>query len=91
METPEHDKLRAVKDRSQACGEFLDWLRDHGYVLCERAEEELVPAFKRTEQILAEFFEIDLDALEREKREMLAELRVGHAREGIRRELGLDP
>lgn len=23
---PEHDKLRAVKDQSQACGEFLDWL-----------------------------------------------------------------
>lgn len=25
---PEHDKLEKVKDKSQACGEFLEWLLD---------------------------------------------------------------
>lgn len=28
---PEHDKLTAVKAQSQACGEFIDWLR--GWVI----------------------------------------------------------
>lgn len=36
---PEHQKLKAIKDRSQACGAFLDWLREaKGFVLCEEHE-----------------------------------------------------
>lgn len=27
---PEHDKLRAISDKSQAIGEFLEWLQDCG-------------------------------------------------------------
>lgn len=35
-EYPEHVRLSAVKERSQACGEFLDWLLgERGYVLAE--------------------------------------------------------
>ena len=25
---PEHEKLKSISDKSQACGEFIDWLRD---------------------------------------------------------------
>ena len=32
-EYPEHDKMAAVKDRSQAIGEFLDWMPTGGYFL----------------------------------------------------------
>ncbi len=35
---PEHDKVHAVKDRSQACGEFLDWLGSKGIFLCKAHE-----------------------------------------------------
>ena len=31
---PEHEKLRAVKDRSQTIGEFVEWLEDQGTVHC---------------------------------------------------------
>ena len=31
---PEHDKLHKVKDQSQACHDFLEWLQDkHGFSL----------------------------------------------------------
>jgi hypothetical protein len=34
--TPEHDKLSAIKDQSQAAGEFLDWLTsERGIILAE--------------------------------------------------------
>ena len=37
---PEHEKLSAIKDESQAIGEFLDWLKggyegSPGYEICE--------------------------------------------------------
>lgn len=32
---PEHEKLHKVKDRSQTCGLFIDWLAGQGYHLCE--------------------------------------------------------
>jgi hypothetical protein len=123
---PEHDKLRAIKDKSQAVGEFLEWLRDtKGLTICRRLEAETNgkppyvwkpgvttarrdrkptagrnptgfdkfngdaednPDFREwfegyhpeptnTEKLLAEFFGIDLKALEEEKRAMLDEIR----------------
>jgi hypothetical protein len=72
---PEHDKLAAVADQSQAIGEFLDLGR---WTLCELREwEDARPSFEPVDiqGALAEWFEIDRDALEREKRAMLAELR----------------
>jgi len=32
---PEHDKLQAISDRSQAIGEFLEWLQDKGVFLAQ--------------------------------------------------------
>jgi hypothetical protein len=82
---PEHDKLRAVVDQSQAIGEFLEeFLPSKGIQLCSRMpvdddSDELslhfYPIHESTRRLLAEFFGIDDDALEREKRTMLAVLR----------------
>ena len=78
FELIEHEKLHRVKDRSQQLGEFLEWLRDHGYEICENTGRKYVqyePVRKNVTQWLAEFFEIDLAKLEEEKEVMLAELR----------------
>lgn len=37
---PEHDKLRAVKDKSQTVGEFIEWLGENGFYICERVETQ---------------------------------------------------
>jgi hypothetical protein len=82
-DSPEHDKLAAVRERSQAIGEFLDF---SGYKLCEYVAEaevcgecdETVPGYvpvrKSIPDILAAYFNIDQDALEVEKRAALEAL-----------------
>jgi hypothetical protein len=74
---PECDKLLAVKERSQAIGEFLEWLTgEKGVVLATWFPPgRLESGGYRIEKLLAEFFEIDLDKVEQEKRVMLEELR----------------
>ena len=79
---PEHDKLDAVKDASQAIGEFLDYgLARLGLVLCEEPESRrnrsrwCNPTSRSISSILAAHFDIDERALEAEKRAMLEELR----------------
>jgi hypothetical protein len=69
---PEHEKLQEIRDQSQKCGEFLEWLEEQGYVE--------ITARKSLTSLLAEFFEIDEEKLEREKRRMLDRLRSAHAR-----------
>ena len=76
---PEHDKLKAVMEQSQAIGEFID---DNGkYVLAEWMEVEgyshlqLTPVRRPINDILAEYFGIDMRTLESEKRAMLEKLR----------------
>lgn len=110
-EHPQADKVSENRDRSQAIGEFLDWLRDEqGIVFCrwydkryyfdgkqisreealalERPEgmlrfetpyevdpEGFVPARETTLVLLAKFFDVDLQAYEAEKQQMLEEAR----------------
>lgn len=72
---PEHDKLSEVKERSQACGEFLDWLREQGYWLCRLDDHDcFYQAHVPTQNLLAEYFQINQAALETEKRAMLYDL-----------------
>jgi hypothetical protein len=86
-EYPEHEKLQAVKERSQAIGEFLEWMESEretpltlaSYGKGEGGIELLFPANISTERLLAEFFDIDLGKLEQEKRQMLAEIRKEQA------------
>lgn len=93
MTYPEHEKLEAVKDKSQAIGEFLDF---GTYTLCrwveldkdDESNEELIEAgvdgmyqpVGEITRVLAEHFGIDLDVLEAEKRQMLDAQRELNAR-----------
>ena len=78
-EYPEHDKLEAVMEQSQAIGEFIDC--NDKYVLAEWMEVEgfrgprLVPVSRPINDILAEYFGIDMRTLESEKRAMLDKLK----------------
>lgn len=83
MVNPEHVKLQAVADRSQAIGEFLEWLDEQDIALSEidRYTKYLtrgwrLPIVEPRDKLIARFFGIDLVALETEKRAMLAELQV---------------
>lgn len=71
---PEHEKLEAVKDQSQAIGEFLD---TSGYTLCVVRNHQWVSVGRPINQILAGYFGIDLGKIEEEKRTMLAKLGQG--------------
>jgi hypothetical protein len=78
---PEHTKLMGIMARSQPIGEFLD---EMPYTLAEYqdvgGESVLMPVHKDINQILADFFDIDLKKIETEKRGMIEELRR-HGRE----------
>jgi hypothetical protein len=65
MKTTECDKLHAIKDQSQVIGEFLDWLEDE--------HEVFLP--KSVTNLLAEYFDIDLEKVEQEKLAILEDLR----------------
>lgn len=79
MNYPEHDKLTLVKERSQEIGQFLEWMQDEKeWVICEREptyRQSYYPVGLNMNQLLAEYFEINLDVLEKEKLSMLEELR----------------
>jgi hypothetical protein len=91
-EHPMHERLALIKDQSQVCGEFLDWLLAKGYVLAKYHEctsdcesvcwlvNRLYPMNPSIPDLLAEFFEIDRRKLEEEKRQMLETVR---ARAGV--------
>lgn len=68
---PEHKKLALIADQNRAVGDFLDWLLSKGVILASRDGERLWAYQYSTTNLLAEFFEIDLDLIEREKREIL--------------------
>lgn len=75
-EYPQHEKLATVKDLSQEIGVFLDWLDEQDWHLGEWdengfGEQELFLIRLNSNQILARFFEIDLDKLEEEKLRIL--------------------
>jgi hypothetical protein len=73
-EYPEHDKLQAVADQSEIIGTFLE---ESSFILAEYrdaegfAESPLLPVQRSTQQVLADYFKIDLPELGREKVRML--------------------
>lgn len=76
---PEHDKLKAIQPLSQSIGEFLEWLSSEGMSICRYEESSeyrgYFPVRSSRDQLLAEHFEIDLNKLEAEKRQLLDEQR----------------
>lgn len=83
-EYPEHERLKKVQDKSQAIGEFLEWAHDEKeYVLCWKSymtQSRFEPIQVSKELLLAEFYAIDLQKIEQEKRLMLEEMRQANKR-----------
>lgn len=77
MEYPEHEKLKAVKDKSQIIGEFLEWLDAEGIRLARYEDDgdDLICINESIEKILARRFNIDLAKIENERQHMLETLR----------------
>lgn len=78
---PEHEKLEVIKDESQAIGAFLDWLqneRQPTLQLCavtNHADHPFQPTYFGIQELLAEYFDINLKKIEDEKNKMLKEIR----------------
>ena len=73
---PEHEKQHAIVDKSQAIGEFLDWMSQQGIHRMRYEEfDTWVHDSRSIECLLAEYFNINLDTIETEKRAMLDEIR----------------
>jgi hypothetical protein len=96
----EHERLSLIKDKSQAIGEFLDWLQnERKLVICRWYPDEFIKGERIAgtwelaripiHTLLAEYFGIDEDKLEREKREILVDIRKQYAAKQIDKELGL--
>ena len=78
-EYPEHHKQSKILDKSQAIGEFLDWLcheTDIVFGIWDEHDDELNPYHISIQQILADYFDIDLNKLEAEKQSMLEKIRM---------------
>lgn len=77
---PEHAKLRKVKNKSQAIGEFLDHVPAHLMQWVEADNLDggaYVPLPGTITTWLADYYQVDLNALEKEKRAMLDSIREG--------------
>ena len=85
LNIPQHDKLDELSGENNVVAEFLEWLKTK-YTLAEWGEEfdeetgdydgdTLYPAYPRTEDLLAEYYDIDLEAFYAEKEVMLAAYR----------------
>lgn len=74
---PEHEKLAEVAEHSQAIGEFLDWLQNEkGYTIAKWWDDHiLTPVHRSIADLLAEYYDIDIQTLEGEKQDMLAKQR----------------
>ena len=75
---PQLAKMQEVQATSQAIGEFLEWLQSEQRIdLCSiikgAGHDRWAPITEGTQQLLARYFEIDLDAAERERRTVLSE------------------
>lgn len=72
----ELERLKQVQEKSQICGDFLEWLQIK-YIICESNEypsessQIYTPAQINIQNILAEYFDINLDEVEKEKLKLL--------------------
>ncbi|MFI9629278.1 hypothetical protein [Streptomyces sp. NPDC052042] len=81
----EHAKQAAVLDEAEVIGRFLD---ESPYVLAEYTaidgyrDPQLVPVGRSIQQVLADFFGIDLQRIEAEKRQMLKVMSAMNSKPG---------
>ena len=78
---PEHEKLMAIADKSRAIGQFIDWCQDEKELVLVNIDYDNVDggitysSRPPIRDLLAEYFEIDQQKIEAEKRAMLEALR----------------
>jgi len=77
IETPELDKMRDVREKSQLIGNFLSWLEEEKYCIgvWNIRYNEYEPTRLSIEKLLAQYFEIDLDKAEQERSQLLESIR----------------
>lgn len=76
--TPELDKQHAaIADGAHRIGEFLDWLGAQDVHLATRRGGKLIPYAHQGgfSGLIAGFYQIDLDVIERERRALLEHVR----------------
>lgn len=84
MNTPTLNRMLEIQEVSQLCGEFLDWFL-HRYTVFDRRQSRETPFadvmgnsdYINKEQLLAEFFDIDLEEAEKEKQRLLEQVTNG--------------
>lgn len=79
--TPALDSIQKARDEgSEVIGAFLEWLQTQGLDICSPDDwGDMQPERLTSEQMLARYFNIDLDAAEREREALLASLRAAHS------------
>lgn len=77
MDYPECEKIHAKREESTTIGNFLDWAEEKGYVFCvlDHKYDDYYPITKRIEELLADYFGIDLEKAEKERQQMIEEIR----------------
>lgn len=85
VSTPQLDKMLEVNPQSQVIGEFLEWLRNKKkYAICflyaDRIDDEedtlsFEPIEQPIEQLLAEYYGVDLNEAEKERTLILQSIR----------------
>ena len=89
VKTPELDKMLVIQDKSQKIGEFLEWLSEQDIELMTQPEEQCSDCYEREncggvmmmyisrskEQMLADFFDIDLVKCEQERQALMDAVR----------------
>jgi len=90
VKTPELDKMLIIASDSQTISGFLEWLKEKEIQLaewsgsdCEECGgEHLVYMVQTKEQLLANYFSIDLAKAERERQALFDEMRAANEKQG---------
>jgi hypothetical protein len=72
-ECPECEKMSDVSKESNAIGDFLDWLENEKWFVLARwsTRDTLYAAQPDKNKLLAEYYDIDLEKVEQERRDLL--------------------
>lgn len=79
IQTPTLNKILKVGEKSQCIGEFIEWLQtlENPIYLChfEDSPDEYYPTSYSIEKLVSEFFKIDLNKAEEERRMLLERIK----------------
>lgn len=81
MNYPTLERMKEIEEQSQLLGEFLEWLHSKYFMIDKKSKFETakIPfgfdSFIDIEKLLAEYFGIDLVEAEKERLQILSDLR----------------